>query len=194
MVTRLTILRAAGRNKYGIRVVEVECSCPAKTRKIVSEEHVRTEQVKSCGCLRRERSKEIHTTHGKYGTKKYRAWQHIVTRCTDKNCPQYPRYGGRGITMDPRWAKFENFDADMPDPPQGTSIDRKDNDGPYSKKNCRWATRIQQANNKSNSKWLTFRGRKKTVAEWMRETGLTRKKIEGRIARGWSVKDALTYP
>ena len=189
---RLTVLRSAGRDRHGNALAEVECSCQAKTKKIVREYYVHYGIIKSCGCLRREVCIEQRTTHGKYYTKKHRAWSGMITRCTNKNEPGYARYGGRGITFDPRWAKFENFDADMPDPPPGTSLDRKDNDGPYCKRNCRWATLPQQANNKSNNHKLTFGGRTQTIAEWARETGVTEHTIGKRLRRGWTIAKALT--
>ena len=71
-------------------------------------------------------------------------------RCDNDNNPKYPRYGGRGITYDPRWSGFEDFYADMKDGYQeGLTIDRKDNDGNYTKDNCRW---ISGSDNSSRSK------------------------------------------
>lgn len=70
------------------------------------------------------------------------------TRCNNPNCHAYDRYGGRGIKHDPRWFRFENFLTDMGERPAGTTLDRKDPDGPYNKDNCRWLSASKQNQNR----------------------------------------------
>ena len=81
------------------------------------------------------------------GTKSYNRWNSMKQRCLNTKHPAYKDYGGRGITIDPDWMDFTKFHADMGDPPEGMSLDRKDNSGPYSAANCRWATKMEQSQN-----------------------------------------------
>jgi hypothetical protein len=89
---------------------------------------------------------------------------------------------------------FDNFYADMWPRPYGREIERIDNDGPYSPKNCRWATRLEQAQNKSNSRLLTANGCTQTMAAWARELGVKPSAVSYRLRAGWTIEQAVTTP
>jgi hypothetical protein len=77
-------------------------------------------------------------------------WNSMKDRCTNPRNASWKRYGGRGITICERWMSFDNFIADMGARPEGSSIDRIDNDGNYEPGNCRWATPLMQRHNHSH--------------------------------------------
>jgi hypothetical protein len=84
----------------------------------------------------------------------YKSWTAMLQRCRNAGCPDYPRYGGRGIQVCEQWASsFKTFISDMgPRPSQSHSIDRIDNDGNYEPGNCRWATKAEQVRNRRITK------------------------------------------
>jgi len=118
----------------------------------------------------------------------------MLSRCTNPNDVSWQNYGGRGITVCPRWQTFEMFYEDMGQRPHGHTIERDDTDGPYDPINCRWATMREQGANKRNTIRLELGGRTQTIMEWAVETGLPAHVIRRRIRRGWEPHRALTQP
>lgn len=150
---------------------------------------------KSCGCLRRERNNgRTSTKHGACDTPVYRAWCAVRYRCENPKDKSWSNYGGRGITVCERWQTFENFYADMGDPPEGTSIDRKDNDGNYEPENCRWATAREQARNRRNNRLVTYGGVTQPIAVWAEQSNVPVRRVYKRLDAGWSLSRALTEP
>jgi len=133
-----------------------------------------------------------HARHFRH-TKAYSSWHQMKARCQNSNNPGFAEYGGRGITVCERWQTFENFYADMGEPPPGCTLDRyPDMNGNYEPSNCRWATVKEQNNNTRGNKRLTFRGETKTLAEWADRLGIKSNTILYRLRRGVSVEDALS--
>lgn len=127
--------------------------------------------------------------------KAYRSWNKMRQRCSDPNNNRFAVYGARGIKVCKRWQKFECFLLDMGFPPsESHSIERKDNDGNYSKSNCKWATRYEQANNRRNNRALLINGERKTLAQWGRISGLGMKVLWSRLKKGWPVDEHLLQP
>jgi hypothetical protein len=99
-------------------------------------------------------------------SREYRAWSHMKDRCTNPRCRSWPRYGARGIHVCPSWHEsFPAFLADMGRCPPGRSLDRIDNDGPYEKANCRWATPSEQGLNTRKRRYSTLDGKPIAIGE-----------------------------
>jgi len=125
------------------------CKCDCGNEKTVWGDGLRKGKTVSCGCLRKERSR-LHHGHNRRGkpTPTYSTWSAMRARCHNPKNKCFNLYGGRGIRVCERWNDFANFLTDMGQKPEGMSIDRVDNDGPYDPSNCRWATLQTQARNK----------------------------------------------
>ncbi len=107
-------------------------------------------------CSKTKTCKDRNTKHNMCDSGTYQSWVAMRRRCYDAKNNRYANYGGKGITVCERWLNsFENFLADMGECPDGYSIDRIDNLGNYEPSNCRWATDIEQANNKANNLLFT---------------------------------------
>ena len=155
----------------------------------------------SCGCLHTEQLVARSRKHGmaKRGNAHpaFNVWQSMIARCHRKSDSAYHNYGGRGIKVCKRWRSgFKNFWDDMGESwKQGLSIERKDNNGPYSPENCKWATIFEQSRNRRNNIRLTFNGQTRVLSEWSELLGINYGTLCSRIFKsGWTHERALLTP
>lgn len=133
------------------------CLCKCGTKKVIRSSSLIAGFTKSCGCLRRkviaERSyKHGHAIRGKLSSE-HAIWHAMIQRCYSPKCVAFKNYGGRGITVCNEWREdFRNFLADMGLRPGNLTLDRIDNNGNYTPKNCRWASWETQNKNKRLTK------------------------------------------
>lgn len=130
------------------------CLCDCGTILVVQGGNLKSGNTKSCGCLKDERLVEKATTHGGSYTRLYYVWHTMRQRCVNPKNISYPRYGARGITVCPEWRHFAPFQtwALANGYQQGLTIDRIDNDGPYTPENCRWVTPLVQRHNRRDTR------------------------------------------
>lgn len=161
-----------------------ESPCPSSTRyKLKKRGYV----FCSKGCK--------NVKHGLVGSSTYSSWSAMRQRCSNPNNTHYHRYGGRGISYDPRWEQFDNFLEDMGEKsdPQ-LELERIDNDADYSKANCRWATRKEQTRNRGGkraTRLYTFDGKTMCIKDWADYVGITPQSMQKRLNKGWPLERAF---
>lgn len=189
--------------KYGRLTVtdryedRAKCLCDCGNEADVRMDKLRRGETKSCGCLAAEHLAQMQRVHEAAelrkaqakaarkaekkarvwapGEKQLRAvWGAMWSRCTSPANKGYQRYGGRGISVEPSWEKFEVFHewAKAAGYTPGLWLEREDNDGPYSPGNCTWATPKTQGRNRSNTLWVTDGTRHKTLPEVAERLGI----------------------
>ena len=174
------------------------CRCKCGKEQVIIGTNLTRGLSKSCGCYMKDHPNG--KTHGLTNTRPYRIWQCMKNRCYNSNREAYKDYGGRAnnsIEVCDKWRNdFQAFYDDVSKLPHfdedGYSLERIDNNKGYQLDNVKWATRTEQANNKRNNRLLEFNGKKLTIAQWSRETGLKASTIGMRINYGWPIERALT--
>ena len=188
---RWTVIASLAERQNGKRVYLCRCACGYEGARVGG--NLRSGISKSCGCYKRELIHAAKYRHGRNASDRtYNAWVSMNTRCSNPNNHHFHNYGGRGIRVCERWARFENFLSDMGEVSAGLSLDRINNDGNYEPANCRWATAQEQVLNKTTTRYVTAFGKTQPLAVWAREFQVDFLLIWKRLARGWTAERALT--
>lgn len=193
----LTVIGPAGQDpKTSKSLSRCQCICGAIVVKRNND--LLTGRIVSCGCEKRKRSSkqmfmraEKSNAYHMSGTPLYHCWRDMIRRCYDPKHASYKNYGDRGIHVCRRWRKsFKSFMkwALQAGFEQGLQIDRIDYNKGYYPSNCRFVTRIEQANNKSNNRLITYEGRTMTVAQWSRELGVPYHSLKKHTKRGGTLE------
>lgn len=187
-----TVLEASGKMRLA------RCKCGTTRRVAYSD--MRLGKSKGCGCEALKRlaiaSKIRNRRHGFADTPTQRSWVEMRRRCYAAHRKEYPNYGGRGIAVCDRWRdSFDNFLADMGPRPDGHTLDRIDNDGHYTRENCRWVPRAAQERNKRSNAIYVFNGERMTVVEAAERYGIAPNALYQRIGvRKWDPSRAVNTP
>lgn len=185
-----TVVARAGYKRNGAAWL---CRCECGTEKIMQGSRLILGESKSCGCRPKQIASHGHTTNYSRSAT-YQSWQSMVSRCTQPSNPAFVHYQKRGITICEGWRKFDNFFQDMGERPEGTTLDRIDNNGNYEPGNCRWATKQQQANNRFTNKRFELYGVGYTIAELSEKFGIPRDVLRGRLVKArtpWPIEEAV---
>ncbi len=153
------------------------CTCECGNSRVVFANQLNNGNSRSCGCLHKEIVGEAARKHGMSRTRTYRIWAGMLDRCLNSHRREYPRYGGRGISVCDEWRTFPAFLKDMGLAPSGMTLDRIDNDGHYEPSNCKWETRKGQSNNMVNTLRFEDGGQLKTISQLSVELGLSRRQV-----------------
>lgn len=140
--TRHSFRKSANGTKWSSLVL---CDCGAE--KVVRLDHLKGGDIVSCGCYGRK----VHVSHGLSNDmpRVYRAWKDMISRCAVTASEETRgKYRDQGIAVCPEWYdSFDQFRADMGEPPEGLTLDRINPHLGYFKENCRWADLTIQARN-----------------------------------------------
>lgn len=195
---RLVVVERAGYTVRGggVKHVRWRCRCDCGNGCLVTGNNLRTGNTASCGCLARELigTRSLKHGHAKRSawTREYRAYRAMIDRCYLPSVRSFKTYGAKGIRVCDRWRhSFEAFLADMGPCQKGLTLDRRDPSGHYVPDNCRWATTLEQANNKLNNRFVTVDGQRMTVAQAAVKYGLVPWTLYRRLDAGFSVEDVI---
>lgn len=186
---RLTVVSEALPGKRNRTRYNCLCECGKTTVQFGTI--LRTNRIKSCGCIIYEDRGGNSVEH----EPEYDAWKAMIRRCYVETEKAYKNYGGRGITVCDSWREsFENFLEDMGERPSSDySLDREDNDGHYTPSNCKWSTKIEQNNNRRTNVIITHNGKSMTISQWAEELGCSHHKLQNRLNRlKWSEEDVIS--
>lgn len=177
-------------------IAMVRCLCDCGSMHDTQRAGVVSGSTTSCGCAKHELDLVRLLKHGMARKREYISWQKMKARCLNQNLKSWPRYGGRGIKVCARWRNsFSNFMVDMGPRPAGKSLDRIDNNGPYSPKNCRWATSSEQQINRQNTRKISFMGETRLLREWAEVLRFDPRLLSTRLyGLKWSVERAFFTP
>ena len=194
---RLLVIGEAERNRHGQRCWLCCCDCGALTT--VTGCDLSTRKTTSCGCRRRDRLVERTTTHGQKTRSgpapEYAIWTAMKGRCSDPTDPSFHNYGARGIVVCKEWEdSFAVFLKDMGRrPSKSLTLERINNDGPYSPTNCEWASRRAQARNTRVTTMVTDGDQRVPLVDACARRGIVSAgTARWRIAHGWAVDDAVS--
>lgn len=146
-----------------------------------------------CDC-KKKKIADANRKHGYYPKQLWNAYTNMKTRCYNPNYSLFHRYGGRGIKVCKEWK--ESFDAFLAwslsnGYSKGLTLDRIDNDGDYCPENCRWATVIEQSNNRSTNRMICVNWTVDTLANWARRTGAKYSYVQHLLDKGMSGDDVF---
>lgn len=185
------------RNKGSYRYFWL-CKCDCGNFVVVNGDKLISGHTKSCGCLVKEKTRQMHSSHNLSKTRLYKIYHGILKRCENKNSTSFKNYGKKNIKVCKEWKDdfiaFYNWAINNGYQDKLT-IDRINVRGNYEPSNCRWATAEIQQNNRSNNLHLTHKNKTLTLAEWCKELNLNYFTVQQRLNKlNWSVSRALNTP
>ena len=168
--------------------IKLLCRCAlCGSEKLYPKYNILHGVLTTCGCVAR-------TRNGEGDGRLCKIWRGMLRRCSNVKDKSYKYYGGKGVTVCDEWKEsygaFKTW-AESNGYKDGLTLDRLDVRGDYCPANCRWVTMVEQANNRSNNRYVTYKGKRMTLSELSRMSGINYAKLSARLKKGQSVEEAL---